>query len=161
MAVPELYWYGKEGKWFGIRQFGVYMFDGVLQVRYIFACYTQDSTLTSLSVCDHILSDSVYIFYYLLSSRCLASHIKRVLHGQYPLSRYITWCLHSIPSDYGLFRCLHCQSLQRSQYKCLDWLGLLCCLHRQSPCMGIHRKFLCHICQAFTNHNVVRPSTIS
>lgn len=33
MAVPELYWYGREGKWFGMRQFAVYMFDGVVQVR--------------------------------------------------------------------------------------------------------------------------------
>jgi hypothetical protein len=33
MAVPELYWYGREGKWFGMRQFVVYMFDGVVQVR--------------------------------------------------------------------------------------------------------------------------------
>lgn len=33
MAVPELYWYGREGKWFGMRQFVVYMLDGVVQVR--------------------------------------------------------------------------------------------------------------------------------
>ena len=33
MAVPELYWYGREGKWFGLRQFIVYMLDGVMQVR--------------------------------------------------------------------------------------------------------------------------------
>lgn len=32
MALPELYWYGREGKWFGIWDFAVYMFDGVMQV---------------------------------------------------------------------------------------------------------------------------------
>lgn len=42
MALPELYWYGREGKWFGIRDFGIYMFDGVVQVserRYIVRDY--------------------------------------------------------------------------------------------------------------------------
>jgi hypothetical protein len=33
MDVPELYWLGREGKWFGIRQFAAYMLDGVLQVQ--------------------------------------------------------------------------------------------------------------------------------
>jgi len=32
MQVPELYRYGREGSWFGIRQFFVYMVDGVAQV---------------------------------------------------------------------------------------------------------------------------------
>ncbi|KAH9484429.1 Putative phospholipid-transporting ATPase C24B11.12c [Psilocybe cubensis] len=36
MAVPELYWYGREGKWFGMKQFIVYMFDGTLQSAIIF-----------------------------------------------------------------------------------------------------------------------------
>ncbi len=35
MDVPQLYWLGREGKWFGIRQFTAYMFDGVVQV----CCY--------------------------------------------------------------------------------------------------------------------------
>jgi len=33
MDVPQLYWLGREGKWFGIRQFTAYMLDGVLQVQ--------------------------------------------------------------------------------------------------------------------------------
>lgn len=32
MNVPQLYWLGREGKWFGIKQFVAYMLDGVLQV---------------------------------------------------------------------------------------------------------------------------------
>lgn len=32
MAIPELYRYGREGKWFGTRLFLVYIFDGVVQV---------------------------------------------------------------------------------------------------------------------------------
>ena len=34
MDVPELYWFGREGKWFGMRSFIVYMFDGVFQVGF-------------------------------------------------------------------------------------------------------------------------------
>ena len=32
MELPELYRYGREGKWFGLKWFTVYMFDGVMQV---------------------------------------------------------------------------------------------------------------------------------
>ncbi|KAK0439550.1 phospholipid-translocating ATPase [Armillaria borealis] len=36
MAIPELYRYGREGKWFGLKWFTVYMFDGVYQSAVIF-----------------------------------------------------------------------------------------------------------------------------
>jgi len=32
MNIPELYRYGREGKWFGIRLFAVYMVEGIYQV---------------------------------------------------------------------------------------------------------------------------------
>lgn len=32
MAFPELYRYGREGRYFGIRLFVVYMLDGIYQV---------------------------------------------------------------------------------------------------------------------------------
>ena len=32
MAVPELYRYGQEGKYFGVKLFTVFMFEGVIQV---------------------------------------------------------------------------------------------------------------------------------
>jgi hypothetical protein len=32
MDVPELYRYGREGRWFGLRLFTIYMLDGVYQV---------------------------------------------------------------------------------------------------------------------------------
>lgn len=35
MDVPELYWLGREGKWFGIRQFIAYMLDGLIQVGFL------------------------------------------------------------------------------------------------------------------------------
>ncbi len=40
MALPELYRYGREGKWFGMKWFAVYMIDGVYQVSVgtIFYC---------------------------------------------------------------------------------------------------------------------------
>ncbi|KAK0493628.1 phospholipid-translocating ATPase [Armillaria luteobubalina] len=36
MAIPELYRYGREGKWFGLKWFTVYVFDGVYQSVIIF-----------------------------------------------------------------------------------------------------------------------------
>jgi hypothetical protein len=35
MSVPELYWYGRKGKWFGMGQFIVHMVDGVTQVSHV------------------------------------------------------------------------------------------------------------------------------
>ena len=32
MAIPELYRYGREGKWFGTKLFSVFMLEGVVQV---------------------------------------------------------------------------------------------------------------------------------
>lgn len=31
MALPELYRFGREGTWFGVKQFAIYMIDGVYQ----------------------------------------------------------------------------------------------------------------------------------
>lgn len=36
MEIPELYRYGREGKWFGLGLFGLYMLDGVMQVSFFF-----------------------------------------------------------------------------------------------------------------------------
>jgi phospholipid-translocating ATPase len=33
MALPELYRYGREGKWFGVKLFSVFMMEGIVQVR--------------------------------------------------------------------------------------------------------------------------------
>ncbi|KAF8912154.1 phospholipid-translocating ATPase [Gymnopilus junonius] len=46
MAVPELYRYGREGKWFGLGQFTIYMFDAVYQsaIIYFLILYTYFST---------------------------------------------------------------------------------------------------------------------
>ncbi|KDQ61077.1 hypothetical protein JAAARDRAFT_124991 [Jaapia argillacea MUCL 33604] len=48
MALPELYRYGREGKWFGTRLFLIYMFDGIVQSAIIFfvLLYTYHSTTT-------------------------------------------------------------------------------------------------------------------
>jgi len=35
MAIPELYRYGREGTWYGLRRFSAYMLDGILQVSRI------------------------------------------------------------------------------------------------------------------------------
>lgn len=39
MQVPELYRYGREGSWFGIKSFFVYMFNGLYQVSIIMQRY--------------------------------------------------------------------------------------------------------------------------
>ncbi|THH16144.1 hypothetical protein EW146_g4435 [Bondarzewia mesenterica] len=36
MALPELYRYGREGKWFGMKLFSAYMIDGIVQSAVIF-----------------------------------------------------------------------------------------------------------------------------
>jgi phospholipid-translocating ATPase len=35
MDFPELYRFGREGRWFGMGLFTIYMLDGVMQVRYL------------------------------------------------------------------------------------------------------------------------------
>ncbi|KAJ7772973.1 phospholipid-translocating ATPase [Mycena maculata] len=50
MALPELYRYGREGRWFGLRQFILYMADGVYQsaVLFFLIVYTYDTTTARL-----------------------------------------------------------------------------------------------------------------
>lgn len=36
MALPELYRYGREGTWYGMKWFVLYMLDGIYQVRALF-----------------------------------------------------------------------------------------------------------------------------
>jgi len=38
MALPELYRYGREGKWFGEKLFTIFMLDGVVQVSRWSSC---------------------------------------------------------------------------------------------------------------------------
>ncbi|CAK5277213.1 unnamed protein product [Mycena citricolor] len=46
MAFPELYRFGREGKWFGFKLFSVFMFEGVFQsaIIFFFILYTYDTT---------------------------------------------------------------------------------------------------------------------
>ncbi|KAJ7436207.1 phospholipid-translocating ATPase [Mycena latifolia] len=46
MALPELYRYGREGRWFGFKSFVIFMLDGIYQSAIIFFLirYTYDST---------------------------------------------------------------------------------------------------------------------
>jgi len=58
MQVPEIYHYGREGTWFGMRLFFVYMFDGLVQV----SSFTRnESWLLTSVVCDNILLDLLYL----------------------------------------------------------------------------------------------------
>lgn len=60
MDIPELYRYGREGKWFGLKWFIIYMFDGILQV----CPYNEvdvDSVLMESTVRDHLLLDLVQL----------------------------------------------------------------------------------------------------
>ncbi|KAJ7574583.1 hypothetical protein C8J56DRAFT_1172699 [Mycena floridula] len=49
MALPELYRYGREGRWFGLKWFALFMLDGIYQSAVIFflVAYTYMSTPTS------------------------------------------------------------------------------------------------------------------
>ncbi|KAF8680867.1 Phospholipid-translocating P-type ATPase [Rhizoctonia solani] len=46
VTLPELYRYGREGRWFGVRVFALYMFDGIYQsaVIFFFILYAYRST---------------------------------------------------------------------------------------------------------------------
>ncbi|KAF9532854.1 hypothetical protein CPB83DRAFT_846485 [Crepidotus variabilis] len=46
MQVPELYRYGREGRWFGLNLFLVYMFNGIVQsaIIYFFIAYAYKTT---------------------------------------------------------------------------------------------------------------------
>jgi hypothetical protein len=46
MQIPELYRYGRLGKWFGIWPFVIYMVDGVYQARH--TIYIRARLLTSI-----------------------------------------------------------------------------------------------------------------
>ncbi|KAJ7029355.1 phospholipid-translocating ATPase [Mycena alexandri] len=46
MALPELYRYGREGRWFGFGSFAIYMLDGIFQsaVIFFFILFAYDAT---------------------------------------------------------------------------------------------------------------------
>jgi len=60
VQVPEIYHYGREGTWFGMRLFFVYMFDGLVQVSAFTPNESVHWLLTSV-VCDNILLDLLYL----------------------------------------------------------------------------------------------------
>ncbi len=61
MAIPELYRYGREGKWFGLKWFTVYMFDGVYQVRCLLPSLTYVANTSQ--VCRYIFPHSLRLLF--------------------------------------------------------------------------------------------------
>ena len=130
MAVPELYWYGREGKWFGMRQFVVYMLDGVVQVRSF--CPKLLAYLIDIERQSAIIYFLILYTYFTTSARTDGwqvalyefSTVRRLL-----LLLHSTFLINDLHSGHGLFCCLHGQFLQWAQYKCLDWLGFLRCIY--------------------------------
>jgi len=62
MDIPELYRYGREGTWFGLRLFTIYMLDGVYQVRFCFLLQRFDAEfLCAFSVCRHLLYHCMHL----------------------------------------------------------------------------------------------------
>jgi len=47
MAIPELYRYGREGTWYGMKRFSAYMFDGIFQSAIIFFFVTYAYKVTT------------------------------------------------------------------------------------------------------------------
>lgn len=58
MAVPELYHYGREGYWFNLRSFGIYMIDGVYQAS---LSLTLGSLFNLSTVCYHLLLHTFHL----------------------------------------------------------------------------------------------------
>ena len=79
MAVPDLYWYGREGKWFGMRQFTVYMLDGVVQVCSFWSRQVCISDSHS-TVCNYLLHHFIHLFHYLGADGWLAGGSVRILY---------------------------------------------------------------------------------
>jgi len=62
MAFPQLYRFGREGHWFGMKLFSVYMLDGIYQVKHFSACPSMKLCSQRYSpVCHHILYRVIYI----------------------------------------------------------------------------------------------------
>lgn len=65
MQLPELYHYGRERYWFGIRTFSVYMIDAVYQVRnamtttvYFLICVSQSAVIFFLFLYAYFMPTS-------------------------------------------------------------------------------------------------------
>lgn len=130
MAVPDLYWYGREGKWFGMRQFTVYMLDGVVQVRSFWSRQVCISDSHS-TVCNYLLHHFIHLFHYLGADGWLAGGSVRILYCSSDFSCFFPsrLLINGPRSGHGLCCCLLGQFLQWTQYKCLDSLGFLCRIH--------------------------------
>ena len=59
MDFPELYRFGREGRWFGMGLFAIYMLDGVMQVR----CPSQslECFVHWVLVCCYLLPDPLRV----------------------------------------------------------------------------------------------------
>lgn len=63
MALPELYRYGREGHWFSMKWFVLYMLDGIFQVCLVYSALC--GVITQLvTVCYHLLSHQLHLLFY-------------------------------------------------------------------------------------------------
>ncbi len=122
MALPQLYRYGREGKWFGVKLFTVFMMEGVVQVgrKFVVLRLTSD---VCLAVRRHLLHSPLRLFLSICPERWIRCRRFRVL------------------DDDGHLRSYCSESLQRSQYKGLDWLDVFRHIFWHHFHLGIHRTF--------------------
>jgi hypothetical protein len=62
MALPALYRYGQEGKWFGPKLFTVFMLEGVVQVSRAIVLLVHECDEVCLAVCHHLLHPHLRLF---------------------------------------------------------------------------------------------------
>ncbi|KAG5337166.1 hypothetical protein C0989_010433 [Termitomyces sp. Mn162] len=70
MDLPELYRYGREGRWFGLKWFTVYMLDAVFQA--VYASISPGWFVTPMYGYNHFLWPSAYFWLCLPLTVCLA-----------------------------------------------------------------------------------------
>jgi hypothetical protein len=123
MAIPELYRYGREGKWFGVKLFTVFMTEGVVQVGRKL-CFNSLTSDVCLAVRHYLLHSPLRLFLSVCPERWIRCRQLRVFDGDGHLRSY---CI---------------ESLQRSQYKGLDRLGVFLRVYWHYSHLGIHRTSL-------------------
>lgn len=149
MQVPEIYHYGREGTWFGMRLFFIYMFDGLVQVSLSSRQNENAHWLLNFVVCYDIFLHLLYVYISHLKGRWFWYRTNRVLNREW-IFPCIFWCsLSNMVIDDGYLSRYGCQYVCWFQYHRLVRLDLLCCLRRNCHYLGFHCMWLCGVVSSF------------
>ena len=139
MDLPELYRYGREGKWFGLKWFSVYMFDGVVQV-----CSSPYRFRWNLT--RFLFRQSAVIYFLIVYTyTTISARTDGWDVGLYEFSTVsffakitVHFLIYVFCLDNGFRRCRDSQLVQWAQHQHLDSLGFLCCLHWCRSTLVVH-----------------------